>query len=204
MRSRGWPTLIFCLTAGVLLCANGGRTCAAGPPATKDFPPLLIASGEISCTQFIEDQRANNTGVMNLFVVWVWSFLIDHHGLVDAKLGQASDQVDLPDQATVLLFLEHFCEDNPLSNVYNGTVALLQSQRRNSLESSHAVIVGRLRVRKTMRRPIGRRSARCKESVTLRCRSQWGTHQVMMGKTHAGSSFGPKQQFLEENLKAGQ
>jgi hypothetical protein len=134
----------------VLLCANAGQTCAAPPPAT-----VLIASGEISCAQFIEDQRANNTALMNLFVAWVWGFLIDHHGFVDVKLRQASDQVDLPDQATVLLFLEHFCEQNPLSNVYNGTVALLKSQRRSGLEFTRAVIVGRIRVRKTMRRPIG-------------------------------------------------
>jgi hypothetical protein len=118
---------------------------------------VLVASGEISCAQFIEDQRANNAALMNLFVVWVWSFLIDHHGFVDVKLGQASDQVNLPDQATVLLFLEHFCERNPLSNVHNGTVALLLSRRRSGLESTCAVIVGRMRVRKTMRRPIGRR-----------------------------------------------
>jgi len=157
MKRTGWPSLISCLAAGVLLCANGSHTCAAPPPATKNFPPVLVASGEISCAQFIEDQRANNAALMNLFVVWVWSFLIDHHGFVDVKLGQASDQVNLPDQATVLLFLEHFCERNPLSNVHNGTVALLLSRRRSGLESTCAVIVGRMRVRKTMRRPIGRR-----------------------------------------------
>ena len=165
MKRRGWPTLISCLTAGALLYANVGHTRAASPPAPKSFPPMLIASGEISCSQFIQDQRANNPALMNLFVVWVWSFLIDHHGFVDVKLRQASGQVDLPDQATVLLYLEHFCEQNPLSNVYNGAVALLQSQRRSGLESTQAVIVGRMRVRKTMRRPIGRRSSRCKENL---------------------------------------
>jgi hypothetical protein len=118
---------------------------------------VLIASGEISCAQFIEDQRANNTALMNLFVVWVWSFLIDHHGFVDVKLGRASDPVDLPDRATVLLFLQRFCEHNPSSNVYNGTIALLQSRQRSGLQSTQVVIVGRMRVRKTIRRPIGRR-----------------------------------------------
>ena len=157
MKRTGWPSLISCLAAGVLLCANGSHTCAAPPPATKNFPPVLVASGEISCAQFIEDQRANNAALMNLFVVWVWSFLIDHHGFVDVKLGQASDQLDLPNQATVLLFLEHFCARNPSSNIHNGTVALLLSRRRSGLESTCAVIVGRMRVRKTMRRPIGRR-----------------------------------------------
>jgi hypothetical protein len=182
VRRSGWPTLISCLTAGVLLFANGGYTFAAPPPATKNFPPVLIASGEISCAQFIEDQRASNTALMNLFVVWVWSFLIDHHGFVDVKLRQASDQVDLPDQATVLLFLKHFCQRNLSSNVYNGTVALLQSQRRSGLESTQTVIVGRMRVRKTMRRPIGWRSSRCKKRRL----------------------FETAQQFLEENPKAGQ
>jgi len=131
--------------------------CTALPPATKYFPPVLVASGEISCAQFIEDQQANNTALMNLFVVWVWSFLIDHHGYVDVKLGQPSDQVDLPDRATVLLFLERFCEHNPSSNVYHGTVALLQSRQRSRLQFTQAVIVGRMRVRKTIRRPIAKR-----------------------------------------------
>jgi hypothetical protein len=117
---------------------------------------VLTASGEVSCAQFIDDQRAHNMALMNLFVVWVWSFLIDHQGFVDAKLGQASDQVDLPDRATVLLFLERFCEHNPLSKVYNGTVALLHSRQRGGLQSTQAVIVGRMRVRKTIRKPIGR------------------------------------------------
>lgn len=68
------------------------------------------------------------------------------------KLGRTSDRVNLPDQATVLLFLEHFCEHNRSSNVYNGTVALLQSRRRSGFESTQAMIVGRMRVRTTLRR----------------------------------------------------
>jgi hypothetical protein len=92
---------------------------------------------------------------MNLFVVWVWNFFIDHHGFLDVQPGNASDRVDLPGQATVLLFLEHFCEHNPSSNVYNGAVTLLQSQRRSGLEHTQAAITGRIRVRKTTRRPIG-------------------------------------------------
>ena len=156
VKRRGSSNLISCLTAGVLLCTVGGPSCAAPPAAAKNFPPVLTASGEISCGQFIEDQRANNSALMNLFVMWVWSFLIDHHGFVDVKPGKASDRVDLPGQATVLLFLEHFCEHHPLSNVYNGTVALLQSRRHSGLKSTQAVITGRMRVRKAMRRPKGK------------------------------------------------
>jgi len=153
-------TLISCLLAGVLLCANGGLACAAPPAASENFPTKLIASGEISCGQFIEDQRSNNTALMNLFVVWVWRFLIDHDhpGFFDMKVGRASGQVDLPDEATVLLFLEHFCEHKPLSNVYNGAVALLKSRRRSGLGASQAVIIGRLRVRKTKTPPEGGRA----------------------------------------------
>ena len=151
-------TLISCLLAGVLLCANGGLACAAPPAASENFPTKLIASGEISCGQFIEGARANNVALMNLFAVWVWSFLIHHHGIMDVKLGRTSNQVNLPDQATVLLFLEHFCEHKPLSNVYNGAVALLKSRRRSGLGSSQAVIIGRLRVRKTKTPPEGGRA----------------------------------------------
>jgi len=137
----------------MLLCVPGTPPRAAPPAAQNGFPQVLSASGGVSCGQFIEDQRADNAPLMNLFAVWVWNFIINHHGFVDVKFGQTHDQVDLPDQATVLLFLEHFCEHNPSSTVYNGTVALLQSRRRSGLESAQAVLVGRMRVRKTMRRP---------------------------------------------------
>ena len=157
LRGKEARVLISCLTAGVLLCTHGGPSWAAPPTAARDFPPVLIASGEISCGQFIEGARANNVALMNLFAVWVWSFLIHHHGIMDVKLGRTSNQVNLPDQATVLLFLEHFCEHNPLSNVYDGTVALLQSRRRSGFESTQAAIVGPMRVRKTHRLLLGRR-----------------------------------------------
>lgn len=152
VKRRGLWTAISCLTAGVLLCTDGGPSYAAPAAAAKDFPPVLTASGEVSCGQFIEDQRANNSALMNLFVMWVWTFLIDHHGFVDVKPGKARDRVELPGQATVLLFLEHFCEHHPLSNVYNGTVALLQSRRHSGLKPAQALITGRMRVAKTMRR----------------------------------------------------
>jgi hypothetical protein len=143
--------LISCLLAGSLLSANAGPACAAAPAASENFPTVLTASGEISCGQFIEDQRANNTALMNLFVVWVWRFFIDydHGGSLDVYAGHASRQVDLPEQATVLSFLEHFCEHNSSSNVHDATVALLKSRHRSGLESKQAAIVGRLRVRKT-------------------------------------------------------
>jgi hypothetical protein len=156
--------LIYCLLAGVLLCANGGPACAAPPAAGENFPTVLTASGEVSCGEFLADQRAINaalnTAQMNLFVAWVWRFLIDydHRGFSDEQAGQADGQVDLPDHAAVLSFLEHFCEHNPSSNVHNGTVALLRSRHRSGLGSKQAVIVGRLRVRKTKTPPHGRRA----------------------------------------------
>lgn len=150
-------TLIACLLAGVSLCANAGPAYAAPAEAPENFPATLTVTGDVSCGQFIEDQRANNTPLMSLVVTWVWGFLIDHHGFLDVKPGHAVSPVDLPDQATVLSFLGDFCERNPLSDLYKGTVALLKSQRRSGLESTQAVIVGRLRVRK-IRRPRAARA----------------------------------------------
>lgn len=148
-------TPVFLVLAGLLLCANAGPARAAPPAAVENFPTVLTASGEVSCGEFIEDQGANNaalhTALMNLFVAWVWRFLsdYDHRGFLDEPLGQAGGEPDLPDHATVLSFLERFCAHNPASNVYNGTVALLRSRHRSSLGSKQAVLVGRLRVRKT-------------------------------------------------------
>jgi len=133
----------------MLLCVKGELACAKPLAPSENIPTVLIVTGEISCRQFIQDERANNLALMNLFAVWVWRFLIEHHGFPDAKAGETGSQVDLPDRATVLSFLKHFCEKNPLSDVHGGSLALLKSQRRSGLESTQAAIVGRLRVRKT-------------------------------------------------------
>jgi hypothetical protein len=115
---------------GVLLCANADAASAAPPTrASDEVPYSLIGTGELSCGQFIEYQRANNTGQMNLFVQWVWGYLVayNHRGFFDVKVGHAVSQVNYPDQPTVLLFLDQFCQQNPLSNVDDGTNALLKS-----------------------------------------------------------------------------
>lgn len=156
--------LISSLLAAVLLCADGIPAYAAPGAASQNFPTVLIASGDVSCREFVEDQRVNsaavNTELMNLFVVWVLRFLSDHdhRAFLDENVVQADGQVDLPDRATVLSFLQHYCAHNPLSNVYDGTLALLESRHRSGLESKQAVIVGRLRVRKTRTPPKGRRT----------------------------------------------
>jgi hypothetical protein len=156
--------LISSLVAAVLLCANAIPACAAPPAASQNFPTVLTASGDVSCGEFIEDQRLNstavNTALMNLFVVWVLRFLsdYDHRGFFDENVEQAGGPVDLPDRATVLSFLQHYCAHNPSSNVYNGTLALLESRHRSGLESKQAVIVGRLRIRKTRTPPRARRA----------------------------------------------
>lgn len=156
--------VISCLLAAVLLCANARPACAARAAAPASFPAVLMASGDVSCGEFLADQRAGsaavNTALMNLFVTWVWRFFIDYgqRGSLDEKLEQADGQVDLPDKATVLSFLEHFCEHNRSGNVHDGTVALLKSRQRSGLESKQAVIVGRLRVRRTRTALRGRRA----------------------------------------------
>jgi hypothetical protein len=156
--------LLASLLAAVLLCANGRPAYAAPAAASQNFPPVLTASGEVSCGEFIEDQRVNssavNTALMNLFVVWVVRFLsdYDHRGFSAENVGQADGQVDLPDRATVLSFLQHYCEHNPSSNVYRGALALRESRHRSGLESKQRVIVGRLRVRKTRTPPRARRA----------------------------------------------
>jgi hypothetical protein len=121
-------TLIACLLVGVLLCAS---VVSAAPPSREsdDIASSIIGTGGMSCGKFIEYQRSNNTTQMNLFVQWVWGYLVAYNGrgFFDVKVGHAVSQVNLPDEPTVLLFLEQFCQQNPLSNVANGTTALLKS-----------------------------------------------------------------------------
>jgi hypothetical protein len=145
--------------AGVLLGVSAGSVRAAPAAASENFPPTLTVTGQISCGEFIEDQRGSNPALMNLFAVWVWRFLLTHQDFRDVKVGHAGSEVDLPDRATVLSFLGHFCAKNPLSDVHDGSLALLKSRRRSGMESAQAVIVGRLRVRK-MKTPRERRHAR--------------------------------------------
>jgi hypothetical protein len=142
--------------AGVLLCVSAASAHATPAAASESFPTTLIVTGQISCGEFIEDERENNPALMNLFAVWVWRFLITHQDFRDVNDRHADRAVELPDRATVLSYLGHFCAKNPSSNIHNGSLALLESRRRSGLESTQAVIVGRLRVRKVRIRPARR------------------------------------------------
>lgn len=83
-------------------------------------------TGELSCGQF-EGYR-NNTIEMDLVTQWVWGYLVAYNsrGFFDLTVGHAVSQVALPDQETVVLFIDQFCKKNPLSSVQNAAIALLK------------------------------------------------------------------------------
>jgi hypothetical protein len=104
-------------------------TVQAEPPVSGKTPAYVAGTGGFSCGKFIEYRRmSNNETQMDMIVQWVWGYLAAYNqrGLFDAK-GHVLSQITPPDSPTVQLFLEHYCTQNPLSDVSAGAAALLKS-----------------------------------------------------------------------------
>lgn len=101
----------------------------ANTPNSEGISTALIGTGQSSCGKFAEyGQQPNHKLQMDLVVQWVWGYLVayNNRGFFDVRIGHTVGQVALPDSPTVLLFLNQFCAKYPLSNVANGTTALLK------------------------------------------------------------------------------
>jgi hypothetical protein len=120
---KPWMPFLFCALILPLREANAEKPANASGTLT-----IIVGTGELSCGKFIEYRtQPNNENQMNLFVQWVWGYLSAYNlrgGWETRTAG--SDHVTPPDSPTVLLFLEHFCDEHPLDIVANGALTLLK------------------------------------------------------------------------------
>ena len=91
-----------------------------------------VGVGTLSCGTFIEDKEARNQVQLALYVQWTWGFMSAYTFrpfFVPKWQGppKSGNAVELPDSATVLLYIEKHCRDRPLDKVIDATASLLQS-----------------------------------------------------------------------------
>ena len=101
---------------------------AAQPADTLPDYTALRGTGGLSCGKFIESRQQNNIGQQQLFVQWVWGFLSAYnmHGNFASKYHRTPQLRDIPDEQTVLLYLDTHCNQYPLHNVLQGTLSLIK------------------------------------------------------------------------------
>ena len=120
---KRWPLLLLLVLSVPFAVARDPT-----PSNSGGIPTAVIGTGQISCGKFIEYRRADNKAQLDLIVQWVWGYLSAYNLRWGWQTNNAGmDAVSPPDSATVLLFIEHYCEKYPLDEVVNGTLTLLKS-----------------------------------------------------------------------------
>jgi hypothetical protein len=108
------------LITGVLVAFLGPPVCSANGAAVQNTYQL-IGTGSLSCGQFVEYQNQNNKAQVSTIVQWVWGYLSAYNSQAPRTKG-----INLPDEATVPLFVGEFCKRNPLSNVVTAAEAMIR------------------------------------------------------------------------------
>lgn len=89
----------------------------------------LIGTGQFSCGKFIDYQRQKDEAQLDLIVQWIWGFMSAYNmrGSFHAEGVRVTQIKDLPDQPTVLLFVEKYCNVNPTHKLTQATFALMDA-----------------------------------------------------------------------------
>ncbi|WJF91160.1 hypothetical protein QS306_05855 [Paraburkholderia bonniea] len=121
----------FCLALQTLAMALVFTFAASSKGASIDTAPDIsfqVGTGGFSCGKFINYKQLNNAVQDQLVVQWVWGFLSAYNfrGNFGAKWHRVPHIENLPDEATVLLFLETHCRQHPTDTVMMGTLALIK------------------------------------------------------------------------------
>lgn len=107
---------------------------AATARAQGNQPHLVpfIGTGTLSCGEFVKYKESGNSEQLALFVQWTWGFM-SAYSIRDnfvakwkgvSKLGGLTE---MPNDATVTLFIEKHCRERPLDKVMDAAVALTRA-----------------------------------------------------------------------------
>ena len=100
------------------------------PPVTEPSDVVwLIGTGQFSCGKFIDYQRQKNEAQLNLIVQWIWGFISAYNmrGSFHAKSVQTTQITDVPDQPSVLLYVEKYCDAHPTDKLTQATFSLMKT-----------------------------------------------------------------------------
>lgn len=91
--------------------------------ATHAADAFLMGAGTSSCGQYLEARSAQNKEVNNIFQSWL------HGYLSGVNTTRASSNLTgikrLPDGASVLAYMDKYCREAPLTDVWQGADKLL-------------------------------------------------------------------------------
>lgn len=96
----------------------------------KDTRPAIayaIGTGTLSCGKLVSAERNHDEPQQELFVQWVWGFLVAYN--MRSNFGKEWHRVSAispPDYDSVLLYLGKYCAKYPLDSVMDATMSMIR------------------------------------------------------------------------------
>lgn len=90
---------------------------------------LITGAGTLGCGEYIEHRLSANSAQDSIYATWTWGYLAGYNMYTKQK------KIDPPDKATVLAYLDKHCRDNPLENVMQGGIRLVDALGGNHARS---------------------------------------------------------------------
>jgi hypothetical protein len=89
----------------------------------------IRGSGNFKCGEYVSWVETQNQMQLNLVNQWVWGFIAAYQfrGNFGNKINTPKQgNIVTPEATTAQLFLKKYCNDNPLSDVTNGTIRMIK------------------------------------------------------------------------------
>ena len=84
----------------------------------------ILGAGATTCGKWVEGRKA---GTYHLQLNWVLGFISSYNHYVDAYLGKGKNGVfGTADHNSVAVWMDNYCQKNPLESVYSGSVGLTE------------------------------------------------------------------------------
>lgn len=92
----------------------------------------LRGVGQFNCGQYMSAVDGKNEPQLSLYTQWIWGYIAAYQmrgqfgsgGSIGKK--HLTGNITTPDQETIHLFMKKYCSENPLSNILNGTISLIE------------------------------------------------------------------------------
>jgi hypothetical protein len=122
-------TLAFSHSQADTKVTSGKQT--RNPSESVDITPdysAVIGTGQFSCGKFVEYQEAKNSAQLDLIVQWTWGFLTAYNtrGNFGPTWKRVKHVNNMPDSASVILYLDSYCRKYPMDSVLNGVFSIIK------------------------------------------------------------------------------
>jgi hypothetical protein len=84
----------------------------------------ISGAGATSCGKYIEGRSFRDRDIDRMFASWIQGFL---SGMNTQRLAVTREQMSLlPDAPSILAYVDKFCRETPLADVYQASINLYQ------------------------------------------------------------------------------